>query len=65
MTSGIMWHDMNPYDGLTKQNLRLCMVAVVVGIISRHGLTFEAHLGNKPNKTKLALYFISHYFHFN
>ena len=31
------------------------MVAMV-GIISRHDLTIEAHHINQPNKTKVALY---------
>ena len=40
-------------------------MTVIVGIISRCGLTIEAHLRNQPNKSKLALckpliYFYSH-----
>ena len=31
-------------------------MANVVSIISRHGLTFEAHCRNQPNQSKLALY---------
>ena len=31
-------------------------MAAVVGIISRRGLSIDAHSRNKPNKSKLALY---------
>ena len=31
-------------------------MAAVVGTISRHGLSIDAHHGNQPNKSKLALY---------
>ena len=31
-------------------------IAIVVGFVSRHGLTIEAYHRNKSNKSKLVLY---------
>ena len=51
MTSGVIW---TPYDWLNKF-YSFCMGAIV-GFVSRHGLTIEAHGRNQPNKSKVALY---------
>ena len=48
-----MWHDIKPYNWLNKFN-RFYMAAVV-GMVSRHDITIEAHHRNQPNKSKLAL----------
>ena len=58
ITSDVMWI---PYDWLN--NFYSFYVAVVVSIISRHGLSTDAHHKNQPNKCKLALYKLS--IHFN
>ena len=50
-----------PYDWLNK--FYSCYVAAVVSIISRRGLSTDAHHKNQPNKCKLALYKLS--IHFN
>ena len=47
ITSGVMCHDMDP--------IQLYMPAVV-GIVSRHGLSTDAHYRYQPNKSKLVLY---------
>ena len=54
ITSGVMWHDMDPYDWLNKY-YSFCMAAIV-GIVSRRGLRIEACHRNQPNKSKIALY---------
>ena len=57
-TPSVMWYDMYPHDKINKfYNIYM---AVVVAIISRHGLAIEEH---QPNKSKLALYklLLSHY----
>ena len=54
IASGVMWHDMDPYDWLNK--FYSFYVAAIVGIISRHGLRIEAHHRNQSSKSKLSLY---------
>ena len=54
ITSGMMWHDMDPYDWLNKY-CSFCMAAIV-GIVSRCGLRIEARRRNQPIKSKLSLY---------
>ena len=53
-TSGVMWHDMDPYDWLNKFH-SFCM-AVIVTSVSRRGLMIEAQHKKQFNKSKLALY---------
>ena len=36
ITSGVMWHDMNPYDWLNK--FYSCCMAIAVIIVNGHGL---------------------------
>ena len=50
ITIDIIW---NPYDWLNK--FYIFCVAVKVDILSWHGLSINAHHGNKLNKHKLAL----------
>ena len=50
ITIDIIW---NPYDWLNK--FYIFCVAVKVDILSRYGLSINAHHGNKLNKHKLAL----------
>ena len=52
MTSGVMWHDM---VSLVKQVLQFFMAAIV-SIVSRRGLSIDAHHRHQPNKSKLVLY---------
>ena len=54
ITSGVMWHDMDPYDWLNKL-CNFCMAAIV-SIVTRCGLRIEAPHRNQTNKSKLALY---------
>ena len=54
ITSGVMWHDMDPYYWLNKF-YSICMAAIL-SIVTRHGLRIEVHHRNQPNKSKLALY---------
>ena len=54
ITSGVMWHDMDPCDWLNKF-CSFCMAAIF-GIISRRGLRNQVHHRNQPNKNKLVLY---------
>ena len=58
ITSDVMWI---PYDWLNK--FYSFYVAAVVSIISRRGLSTDAHHENQHNKCKLALYKLS--IHFN
>ena len=51
ITSGMIW---TPYDWLNK--FYCFYVAVVANIISRCGLSIDAHYRNKPNKSKLVVY---------
>ena len=53
ITSGVMWPNMDPDNWLNKF-YSFYMVAVV-GIISRCGLSIEAHCKNQPNKYKPVL----------
>ena len=53
ITSGVMWHDMDPIQ-LVKEVVQLCMAAIV-SIVSRCGLTIEACHRKQPNKSKLEL----------
>ena len=59
ITSGVMWHDMTPYDWLNK--FYNFYIAAVVSIISIHGFIIEACHRNEPNKSKVSL----QTFHFN
>ena len=52
---------LNPYDWLNK--LYRFYVVALVSIISRHGLTIEAHCWNQCNKNKLSL--CKPWIHFN
>ena len=54
VTSGVMWCDMDPI--CLVELLLQPYVATVAGIVSKHGLTIEAHCRNQLNKTKLVLY---------
>ena len=54
ITSGVMWHDMDPYDWLIK--FYTCYMAVVVIINDGRGLRIETLHINQHNKGKLALY---------
>ena len=58
IASGMIW---TLYDWLNK--VSSFYVAVVVGIVSRCGLSIDACCENQPNKHKLALYKLS--IHFN
>ena len=58
VTSGMMWHDMNP-DWLNK--FYNCYMEVLVGSNSRRDLRIEARHRYLPKKGKLVLYVI-HYF---
>ena len=53
ITSGMIWHDIDPYDWLNK--LYSFYIAVRVGVVSRHGLTIEACPRNHPDESKLGL----------
>ena len=44
ITSGVMWHDMNPYDWLNK--LYSCYMATAVIIVNRHSLDIDMRHGN-------------------
>ena len=51
IVSGVIW---TPYDWLNK--FYCFCIAAVIGIVSRHGLTIEAHCRNQHNKSRLALF---------
>ena len=53
ITSGVIWHDIDPYDWLNK----FCgfYMAAVVGIVSGHNVSIHTCCGNWPSKSKLAL----------
>ena len=54
ISSGVMWHDINPIL-LVQQILQLLQTSVV-SINSRCGLRIEVCCRNQPNRSKLALY---------
>ena len=46
--------------GLTCPSVKLFhLEGFAIGIVSRRGLTIEAHHRNQPNKIKLVLYYLS------
>ena len=49
LTSGIMWHDMDPYDWFSK--LYSFYIAALVGMISGHGLSIDVCHINGPNES--------------
>ena len=51
IAKGVIW---TPYDWINK--FYSLYMAAVVGIVSRHGLSINAHGRNQPNKSKLVLY---------
>ena len=56
ITSGMLWHDMDPYNWLNKfYNYRATVL--VIGIICRHGLSIDVCHRCQPNRSKLALYY--------
>ena len=44
ITSGLMWHDINPYDWLNK--FYNCYMAVIVCIVNGHSLGIDMCHGN-------------------
>ena len=54
ITSGVCGVIWSSYDYLSKF-YSFCMAAII-GIVSSHGLRFEACCRNQPNKSKLAVY---------
>ena len=49
VTSDVMWHDID-HIRLVKQALQL-YIAVVVGMVSGHGLSIDVHNRKQPNNS--------------
>ena len=47
LTNGVMWHDMDPYDWLSK--LYSFHMAAIVSMVRGHGLSIVAHCRNQLN----------------
>ena len=47
ITSGMMWHDMDPYDWLNV--FYSCYMAAVFNIVSKRGLNIDTSCRNQPN----------------
>ena len=46
ITSGVIWHDMNPYDLLNKLYSCYNIMVTVVSIINGNGFGIDPHRGN-------------------